>query len=287
MESIVKHPTAPILITSGGNYFKVWDLLTQKSTTFKTHLNTITALMMNSDGSRLFSGGLDGNFRVYNTNDFGIIHSTPYEKPILTMSITKDETRIVLGTNGGIIKNVREVKKSTRQVFSDDSLTTLNYRTKIQSFVEEMARQKSQSDIEATMHSRAVQKYLRTYEYKQAIDDALEKEGPLFIVSLLVELRNRGELVNAFESRDEVDILPILKFLIKHIGDGRYTTILTDVLHVLLDIYTVVLGNSSEVDRHFRILRKTINDEVRLQHELVSLRGSIDTLMLSSTLKNI
>jgi len=54
VECIVKHPTAPIFVSGGGNYFKVWDLMKPKECIHmsKSHHNTITTLSFNHDGTR-------------------------------------------------------------------------------------------------------------------------------------------------------------------------------------------------------------------------------------------
>jgi U3 small nucleolar RNA-associated protein 15 len=287
VESMVHHPTAPILVTAGGPYFKVWDMLTQKSTTHKTHMNTITTLTLNDKGTHLFSGGLDGMFRTYNFNSFDILHSVNYERPILSSAVSSDQTRILIGTNGGIIKSTREVPPEERYQLKEDTLTTLNYRNMINSFIQEKIQSENIQKIENRSNLDKFNKFLLAFRYKDSLNYALEHTEPIFVVSLLVELRNRGELHNAIEARDEVTLLPLLKFLVNNIRDGRFSRVLVEVLQIVLDIYSTVIGMSSEVDRHFRILRKAINDEIRLQHDLTSLKGSIDTLMLSSSLKNL
>jgi len=103
-------------------------------------------------------------------------------------------------------------------------------------------------------------------------------------LSLIEELKIRNELLNALDARDEVTLLPILKFIIKFIRDPKFNTLLIQLSNTILDIYGEVIGESQKVDKYFRILRNLINEEITLQTELHSLKGVLDTLMLASTI---
>jgi U3 small nucleolar RNA-associated protein 15 len=88
IESIIKHPTAPIFVTSGGSYFKVWDLLNFKFKKYTSHQNTITKLQFNNDGTKMFSSSLDGYLKFYDVNDYSIIHSMKFEEQLLSFDIS-------------------------------------------------------------------------------------------------------------------------------------------------------------------------------------------------------
>ena len=98
-------------------------------------------------------------------------------------------------------------------------------------------------------------------------------------------VKNRNELLNALESRNDETLIPLLKFIIKNIRDSRFTSNLIELTENILNIYTPIFGKSEQVDKYFRILRKLIIEEINLQKDLMSLKGSIDTLMLASSLK--
>jgi hypothetical protein len=54
----------------------------------------------------------------------------------------------------------------------------------------------------------------------------------------------------------------------------------------VLELYSSVIGKSEKVDKYFRLLRKSINNEIFVQEQLCSLKGILDTLMIQSKIKN-
>lgn len=284
VESIIKHPTAPLIFTSGGNYFKVWNMLTWQSTTYKTHQNTITSLVINKNGTRLFSAGLDAKVRIYDVNDYSLVHTLSFESPIVSMGIDENETRIITGSTGGITKSVRKEKLVSEKNLKFDTLTTENYRNMINSYVkEEILKMKEQEDGK-TITLKKYATNLRSFDYKSALNEVIKDQNPVHIISMIQEIHNRNELYNALESRNEEELIPILKFIIQYIQDPTYSKIVIHFTEVVLDIYTEVLSKSEKVNKYFRLIRKKINQEIQFQQDLIHLRGAIDTLMLSSSL---
>lgn len=284
VEKIIKHPTSPLIITSGGNYFKVWDMLTWKSSTFKTHQNTITSLAINKNGTRLFTGGLDSKVRIYDVNDYSIVHTISFENPIVSMAIDENENRLITGTTGGIMKATRKDKLVSESEYKYDVLTTLNYRNMISSLIQEQVLKMKEEDDEKLLSLQKYSKYLRKFDYKSALNECIKDGNPTHIVSLIQEINNRNELYNAVESRNEDELIPILKFIIENIQHPNYSNVITTFTEVVLDIYTEILNKSEKVNKYFRLIRKKINQEIQFQQDLIHLRGAIDTLMLSSSL---
>ena len=109
VEAILVFPTGSTCLTAGGNYIKVWDLLSsgRPFCGFSNHQKTITSLSFDGSCHRLLSGGLDRyecgpspslyiwyilfstrHLKVYNIEDYRVIESFTYPAPILSVAMS-------------------------------------------------------------------------------------------------------------------------------------------------------------------------------------------------------
>ncbi|KAG5460794.1 MAG: UTP15 C terminal-domain-containing protein [Olpidium bornovanus] len=81
-------------------------------------------------------------------------------------------------------------------------------------------------------------KYLKAFQYGNALDAALSMHPPaLTVVSLLQELVHRDGLRAALAGRDDIALEPLAQFIVKNITNPRFTPLLVDV--------TITLGARS------------------------------------------
>ena len=121
-------------------------------------------------------------------------------------------------------------------------------------------------------------------------------------MSVLRELVQRDGLLNALNGRDEEGLLPLLRFLVKHICNPRYAALLMGVSEVLLgvsipflsfvvnrqrkgtrtdnrsschalrtDLYAPGMGQSLAVDEFFKKLADKLRAEAAFQRDLFKL----------------
>lgn len=101
-------------------------------------------------------------------------------------------------------------------------------------------------------------------------------------MTLFEELCRRNGLVIALSSRDEISLEPILSFLIRYINNPRYSKLLIQVTHVLLDIYSQILGYSESIDELFIKLKKHVYTEIVLQKQLIKCISMLDGIINAS-----
>jgi U3 small nucleolar RNA-associated protein 15 len=80
-----------IVLTAGGSGIKVWDVVGSTSTPLKemwNHQREVTSLTMNSDGTRVLAGGLDGHVKIYDVANWKVVHGIKYPAGILTLSLS-------------------------------------------------------------------------------------------------------------------------------------------------------------------------------------------------------
>ena len=121
---------------------------------------------------------------------------------------------------------------------------------------------------------------LKTFKYSDALDSVVSKGvHPSMAFALIRELMHRDGLHQALNARDEVSLLPILRFLYDHVADPRYGSLACDVANVVIDLYTPALGQSTLVDNLFGRMKEKVQKEVDFQHNLMEVRGQLQMIL--------
>jgi U3 small nucleolar RNA-associated protein 15 len=101
----------------------------------------------------------------------------------------------------------------------------------------------------------------------------------LQVIAVIEELGKRRGLSQALANRDEESLESILSFTIRFIDNPQYTPYLIGVVHILIDIYEGVVGQSAMVDELFERLKAKVVMECGVQKGLLRLLGQIDFVM--------
>ena len=99
------------------------------------------------------------------------------------------------------------------------------------------------------------------------------------VVAVLEELGKRRGIAAALANRDEEMLEPILSFTIRYIAKPHFTGLLIGIVHMLIDIYGGVAGQSETIDELFAKLKNQVANECRAQKNLIRLLGHIDAIM--------
>ncbi|CAG8619716.1 4868_t:CDS:2, partial [Paraglomus brasilianum] len=286
VEDVLMFPGDGVIISAGGPYFKVWDLLMggRLIQTVSNHQKTITSLCFDSQRTRLFTGSLDQHVKVYDVQDYKVIYNFKHPAPVLTVACSSDDTHLAVGMVQGLL-SVHKRKSTSEQ---SNLLTHHNnkkvrggtytyyvrgaqYRGEEEDYIIESRRNK---------HIALYDQYLRKFQYGNALDAALRPGTRVIVtVSLLYELIHRGGLKQALKGRDDVSLEPILKFLLKNINNTRYASLLVDVGETTLDMYASVLSKSPIIEKLISKLRDKVQHEVKIQTELSKVLGSLQMIM--------
>ncbi|XP_049618123.1 U3 small nucleolar RNA-associated protein 15 homolog [Syngnathus scovelli] len=288
VESVLLYPSEGLLVSAGGRYVKVWDLLKggQPLVSLRNHHKTVTCVCLGSNGQRLLSASLDRHVKVYNTTNYKVVHNFDYATSILSLALAPDDGTIAVGMTNGIlsIKHRKHTEESTE--LSVQRRRRPSYRV----FVKGKNYIPQQGDYLVTKpmvikHLAKYDKELRKFNVSKALDAALEvgtrHRKPEVVVAVMKELDLRGTLKNALAGRDERDVNRLLTFLIGHMLDTRFSPILVVVAEMILDIYQSVIGQSAIVDRQLLRLQDLLEKETDFQHELLEVLGMLDTVFAS------
>ncbi|XP_061585477.1 U3 small nucleolar RNA-associated protein 15 homolog [Cololabis saira] len=290
VESLLLYPSEGLLVSAGGRYIKVWDLLKggQPLVSLRNHHKTVTCLALSSSGQRLMSASLDRHVKVYNTTTYKVVHNFDYSASILSLGLAPDDESIVVGMTNSILS----IKHRKSPEESEEISGLQRRRPSQRGFVKGKNYVPKQDDYLVSkpvkQHLAKYDKELKRFNVSKALDQALESwtrsklKQPEVTVAVIKELDRRGTLKNALAGRDEQQLSRLLHFLIGNLVDARFAPVLVTAAEMILDIYRSVIGQSPIVDRQLLRLQELLGKEIDYQKDLLEVLGMLDTLFASS-----
>jgi U3 small nucleolar RNA-associated protein 15 len=90
VEQVLMFPSGTVVLSTAGPILRMWDIIAGGRCTraLSNHQKTVTALALNSNGSRLLTGGLDHMVKVYDTSTYKVVHTMRYPAPILCLAMS-------------------------------------------------------------------------------------------------------------------------------------------------------------------------------------------------------
>lgn len=319
VEDVLVYPTGGggMALSAGGPVVRAWDLLAGGRCThaMSNHQKTVTKLALSVDsgagfsaeqgsgGVRLLSGGLDHLVKVYDpAQDYRVTHTMRYPAPILSLAVSPDESHIAAGmADGTLCIRKRELRASEMQSRAQQrtALRTGAYehfaqgapagapaRASAATGADELA-------VEATRRQRLkpYDKLLKAFRYRDALDASLQQGVPASATfALIMELIRRSPsgqadgLRRAVSGRDDITLDPLLRFLLRHATNPQYSGLVCDTLNVTIDAYAPVLGQSPIIDDLFGRIASKLGEELRLQHQLLQVKGALEMVLAHSSL---
>ena len=283
-------PGGNVAFTAAGSTMYAWDLLAggKQLHSFSNHQKTITSLAMDGAGSRVLSSSLDGLVKIYDVATYGVTHGLRYNVPLTNVALSPDDKLLVTGSYDGVVCIRRRSEKGGEGEGAEDDpfgeMTAGGPRGGTRAYFERgFAAQPSADSFKVELKKKAklkpYDKALRGFNYKQALDEALETRQPLIIVSMLEELGRREGLTIALSGRDEAGLEPLLSFLVKYVCVPALATTLIDTCNRVLELYAAVLGSCVVVDELFLKLRQKLQGELKVQKSLLEMVGVLDTVL--------
>jgi hypothetical protein len=282
-------PGGSTLLTAGGNSLKLWDVLGRGRLihTFAAHQKLITALCMDGTGTRVVSGGLDGLLKAYDIPSLSVTHTARCDAPLVSVAVSPDNTRLVLGATDGTITARQRVLRQAELVTERKSSRLLRggtYRFFLRGVsTSNAASTAGGADITvATGRKQVLSRYdalLKAFHHRAALEAALSTNRPLVFQAVCEELAARGVLDNALGGRDAAGVEALVEHVSRHIGDPSYTEFYAELASRVLDIYAPLMGSSAALDRAFHRLQERLTREARLEKQLLGLQGALDMLM--------
>ncbi|EIE88007.1 hypothetical protein G6F46_001875 [Rhizopus delemar] len=289
VESLLIYPNGGAVISSGGPTVKVWDLLSGGRCihTLSNFQKTVTSMCFDGAASRLVTGSLDQHIKIYDVQDYKVVHSVKYPAPILSVGLSPDDTHLAAGMSNGLLSiRQRQIKASEKALKkqNQDYIKGGTYKY----FMRGQSNAPTKDDfvVESTKRQklRKYDQFIKVFQYANALDEVLKSSfhTPAVVAAVLQELIHRDGLKAAITGRDDVSLEPLMRFLIRNIHHPRYTNLLVDVSEALIDCYTRVFGQSPLIDDLLSRLTVKVKQEIQFQKDLIGTMAALDMLFTKS-----
>ncbi|WWC92202.1 uncharacterized protein L201_007156 [Kwoniella dendrophila CBS 6074] len=312
VEDILAFPSGGIGISVGGPILRLWDLSMSNKClrALSNHQKTITCLSFDGEKKRVLTGSLDTMVKVYDVEDWKVVHTMRYPAPVLSLAVSPDDTHIAAGlTDGTLSVRRRDQKAMELANQASNQNTNLSLVGGTYEYFADMEQIFGQGYIKAkksdlgpakgsidefkveTRRKRKLKefdRFLKNFKYSAALDASLKKNvKPTTTFALMQELIYRDGLRIALGGRDDVTLEPILSFLVRHIVDPRFGEMASEVAGVIIDLYTPVLGQSPILDELLSKLQSRIERELSFQKELMKLKGGLDMTLSQAAMSKL
>jgi U3 small nucleolar RNA-associated protein 15 len=315
IEDVLAMPSGTTVFAAAGESISVLDLVAARPLHLITnHQKTVTSLSLASNGRRLVSAGLEGHVKVFETTGWNVVSSTKYQSPVLSVKVIPSsddpdsvDRHLAVGMQSGVLSVRTRLTglEAHREAEREKEMAALvagtieahdakrNKRKRRVAAAKRLDMVGEGADVvianEPRLHKkkeRSWQSDLRHARYANALDQVLDKHAPdhspLNVLTLLLALRHRSALKDALESRDELSVQPILKWVCGHICDPRYVSVCVEVGLHLLDLYSEFVGASAELHEGFRTLHKRVKAEVERAQVACQTGGMLESLMVGT-----
>ncbi|XP_047003670.1 U3 small nucleolar RNA-associated protein 15 homolog [Schistocerca americana] len=284
VESTLFLPSGGVFLSAGGTEIRVWDALAGGKLLAKVsqHHKTITCLKLCSENKRLLSSSLDRHVKIYDISTYQVVHTLDYPNAVLSFGVSAKDETVVAGMVDGLISisrredEIQPSRQERRKVsyrYAPDNYQPASVDVVVP---EKKLVQMSNHDV-----------HLRKFQYSKALDCVLKpyvvNKTPHVTVSVLLELMRRKALRSAIAGREGRSLLTILRFLIKYIGDYKFTRILIDVTNIFMDVYEDVIDQDPEVSKMCSVLAEKLRKEEELTKQLLEVQGALQLILSAAS----
>ena len=285
IESMLFFPAGSIFVTAGGTSINIWDafaggkLLAQLS----QHHKTVTCLALGSNGKRLLSGSLDRHVKIYDISNYQVVHNIDNSNAVLSLGVAKNDETLVTGMVDGMVAIHRKETCKDPEIEKDDNS---GFKERYRSVFETVDEQVD--ELKRTKY-RKIDYMLKNFEYIKALDAALNAsyaKTPEVTVAMMKELIHRKGLHRALQNRPHKILNKVLVFLVKYIGDYRFTTTLIDSGNILLDCYEDQMEQfaGTFIGEMFVNLSKCVKKEEEILIEMLKIQGALELLFTGANI---
>ncbi|XVE77709.1 hypothetical protein DITRI_Ditri13aG0084600 [Diplodiscus trichospermus] len=304
VEDVIYLPSGGLIATAGGNSVKIWDLIAGGRMVYsmESHNKTVTSICVGRVGKengggeamedRILSVGLDGYMKVFDYGNMKITHSMRFPAPLMSVSFSPDCRTRVIGTANGIIFAGRRKGKENAEggggnVLGFGSIAELERRVLRPTYFRYFHRGQSEKPTEGdylVMRTKKVKlaehdKLLKKFRHKDALVSVLGKKNPENVVAVMEELVARKKLLKCVSNLDAEELGLLLMFLNKHATMPRYSSLLMGLTHKVIEMRAEDIRSSDVLKGHIRNLKRSIEEEIRIQHSLQEIQGIISPLL--------
>ncbi|GJT52390.1 protein slow walker 1 [Tanacetum coccineum] len=306
VEDVVYLPSGGLVATAGGNTVKIWDLIGggRLLHSMESHNKTVTKLCVAKIGKesgefgnqfRIMSVSLDGYLKVFDYSALKVTSSIRYPSALMSVAFSPDGSTRVVGSSSGVLYASR--RKSEGSVESgmvewgkhvgfggvDEPEKRVLRPSYFRYFSRGQSEKPSKGDF-LIMRPKKVKlaehdKLLKKFHHKEALVSALRAKNPENIVAVMEELVSRKKLLKCVANLDVEELGLLLSFLQRYSTMPRYANMLIKLAKKVVESRIDDINGSEELKGHIWNLKRSINEELRIQQSLQELQGIISPML--------
>ncbi|GMH02655.1 hypothetical protein Nepgr_004494 [Nepenthes gracilis] len=303
VEDAVFLPSGGLIATAGGNVVKIWDVIGGGKCVYsmESHNKTVTSVCVGKVGRdtgeeseqyRLLSVSLDGYLKVFDYSKLKITFSVRFLQPLLSVGFSPDCSTRVIGTSNGIIymgKRKTAIKEEPTAGgfvgfhFMEEPQRRVLRPSNFRYFHRGQSEKPSKGDF-VVLRPKKVKlaehdKLLKKFRHKDAFVSALRKKNPENVMAVIEELVARKKLLKCVTNLDMEELEELLMFFQKYSAQPRYSGLLMQFAIKVLQIRAEDIQASETLIGHARNLKRSIDEEIRIQQSLLEIQGIISPIM--------
>ncbi|KAJ1565002.1 snoRNA-binding rRNA-processing protein, partial [Cladochytrium tenue] len=121
VESVLFLPGSSLVASTGSSRLCIWNMFSSgsrsapSSNAFQTasdHQKSITCSALDGTGTRILTGSLDAQVKVYGVEEGRVLHSLKYPAPILALGVSPDNLHLAVGMTTGLLSVRTRVVKT-------------------------------------------------------------------------------------------------------------------------------------------------------------------------------
>ncbi|XP_041016711.1 protein SLOW WALKER 1 [Juglans microcarpa x Juglans regia] len=301
IEDVIFLPSGGLVATAGGNSVKIWDLIGGGRLVFsmESHTKTVTSICAGRAGkesgeegreNRVLSVGLDGYMKVFDYGRMKITHSMRFPAPLMSIGFSPDCGMRVIGSSNGVLyvgkKKTKEenVESGVRSFWSLGQEERRVMRPSYFRYFQRGQGEKPKEGDYVVMRPKKLKlaehdKLLKKFRHKEALVSVLDGKNPENVVAVMEELVARRKLLKCVENLDNEELGLLLMFLHKYTTVPRYSGLLMGLTKKVLEMRIEDIRCSEALKDQIRNLKRSVEEEIRIQHSLQEIQGIISPLL--------
>ena len=267
IEDLLVTVNGSIIIVAGSNMIKFWDISAGGNLihSMSPHQKTLTSIVFNSDCSYLITAGLDRLSKIIDLSSYRVVQSFKFDSPIMCVSCNNNDSALSFGlANGQAVLKTRKISGGSGIPVTTDEIKF--------DFVA------PRKQLKFTKYEKA----FKAFKFKDALDECLNVGNPQLVFSCFTELIVFNSLNIALNGRDEMGLLPILRFISKSVQSPEFCHVSLEVFSEILNIYGCKIGQSPEIDECMTIILNKMEREIKIAKEMAKVSGQLEMICASS-----
>jgi len=239
------------------------------------------------------TSSLDQHLKIYEYEGIPkLVHQLKYPAGIMSFDVSLDLSHLAVGTNEGLVSIKTKTAKVNREdgeeineeykypkIENTEKIVKRDYKFFNRGIYETPESFDVIYSGEKKIKLQEFDRYLKKFQYKNALKAALETTNGDSIYTLIEELIQRNALLLSCDTKDEEEIVNIFDYLIANISNPKYSKVLVQLADKLIDNYTVLLYKNEKVKESFVRFNEKIEQDLNDQKDMLNILGKIELLL--------